>query len=98
MARPTNRVREIVPAASGWRAMASRPAAIERPSASAGPIAPNETAKAAARMLIILISMVPPLAACGGVDRGADEDGCEHGEDVGLDQAQQNLERHERDR
>ena len=51
MARPTNSVREMVLAASGWRASASMAAATERPSASAGPMAPKDTAKAAQTML-----------------------------------------------
>ena len=51
IARPTNSVREMVLAASGWRAIASIAAATARPSASAGPIAPNETASAAEMML-----------------------------------------------
>ena len=37
----------------------------------------------------------PPLAAA---DAGADEDRREHREDVGLDQADKDLERHQRDR
>ena len=37
IASPTNKVREMVPAASGWRAMASMAAATARPSPSAGP-------------------------------------------------------------
>ena len=44
-----------VPAASGWRAIASMAAATARPSASAGPIAPKQTAMAAAKMLTISI-------------------------------------------
>ncbi|MNY60590.1 hypothetical protein D3C86_1971640 [compost metagenome] len=53
IARPTNRVRDRLPAASGWRAMASIAAATARPSASAGPMAPKLTATAAAMMLTI---------------------------------------------
>ena len=45
--------RDTVPAESGWRAIASMAAATARPSASAGPMAPNETASAAAAMLTI---------------------------------------------
>src|SRR3546814_4062977 len=38
------------------------------------------------------------LASFDAADRGADKDGCEHGEDVGLHETQQDLEGHERDR
>src|SRR3954447_15788900 len=97
IARPTNRVRDRVPADSGWRAMASIAAATARPSARAGPIAPKETAMAAARMLIIWIVMVAS-ALLDGADRAADEDGGEDREDVGLDEAGQDLQGHQRDR
>src|ERR1019366_8959379 len=98
MARPTKSVREMVPAASGWRAIASIAAATERPSASAGPIEPTETAITAPMMLMSFGSMKPPLALLDAADSSADEDGCEHSEDVGLDDANQDLEDHERDR
>src|SRR5918995_1350185 len=94
MARPTNSVRDRVPAASGWRAIASIAAATARPSPSAGPIAPNATAIAAARMESCSTVMgSPPLDAA---DAGAAEHRREHREDVGLDQTDQNLERHQR--
>ena len=51
MARPTKSVREMTFADYGWRAMASIAAATARPSPSAGPMAPNETAIAADIML-----------------------------------------------
>src|SRR6185437_1515066 len=112
MASPTNRVREIVPAASGWRAIASIAAATERPSPSAGPIEPIETATAAAMMLMTFasIGLLSKLLhrCCRARDRfglirfathcGADENGGEHKEDVRLHDADQKLERHERDR
>src|SRR5487761_1176566 len=98
IARPTKSVRETVPAASGWRAIASMAAATERPSASAGPIDPIETARAAPMMEMSLASMEPPLSCFGVAERGADEDGGEDGEDVGLHQADQDLEGHQRDR
>ena len=89
----------MVPAASGWRAIASIAAATERPSASAGPIEPIETAMTAPMMAMsfgvhgtsfILLSTSP--------SGGADEDGGEDGEDVGLHKADQDFEDHERDR
>ena len=43
MGQTAENVREMVLAASGWRAIASMAAATARPSASAGPIAPKET-------------------------------------------------------
>src|SRR5579871_1989615 len=98
IARPTKSVRESVPAASGWRAMASMAAAIDRPSARAGPMEPIETASTAPTMLMSLMSMRPPLASFASADGGADEDGCEHGEDVGLHEPDQELQHHERDR
>src|SRR5579859_833280 len=97
IARPTNNVREIVPAASGWRAMASIAAATARPSASAGPMAPNETAIAAAKMLTISVQFMTFPFRCGrsfSADGTADEHHGKHGEDVGLDAADQQLKRH----
>ena len=64
IARPTNSVRDMVPAASGWRAIASIAAATARPSASAGPMAPNDTAMAAARMLTISIQFMTLCLSC----------------------------------
>ena len=56
IARPTNKVRDKVAAASGWRAIASMAAATARPSARAGPMAPNDTAIAAAAMGVFFSS------------------------------------------
>src|SRR5579871_6728285 len=98
IARPTNKVREIVPAASGCRAIASIAAATERPSAKAGPIEPIETATAAAMMLTSFKSMESPSFFVDRCDRRTDEDRGEDREDVGLDEADQDLEDHEGDR
>src|SRR5690348_5336743 len=95
IARPTNSVRDRVPAASGWRAMASMAAATERPSASAGPIDPTAIATAAQMMETSLASMETSLGIGGVADGGADEDGCEHAEDVGLHEAHQDFECHQ---
>src|SRR6516162_5892436 len=97
IARPTNSVREIVPAASGCRAIASIAAATERPSAKAGPIDPIETASAAAIMLMSLTSTTPSLGL-EVTDRGTDEDRGENRENVGLHQADEDFEGHQRDR
>src|SRR6185437_12763533 len=99
MASPTNRVREIVPAASGWRAIASMAAATDRPSPSAGPIEPIETATAAAMMLMTLGSIRPPGCCCGSGGRlgscSSDEDRGQHREDIGLHHVDQQLEGHD---
>src|SRR4051812_17734175 len=96
IAKPTNRVRDSVPAASGWRAMASIAAATALPSASAGPMAPNDTAMAAHSRLIASMDM--KLTSFDGAHGAADEHGGKNGEDVGLDQTGQEFERHQRDR
>src|SRR6516165_2192254 len=98
IARPTKSVREIVPAASGCRAIASIAAATDRPSARAGPIEPIETASAATIVLISFMSIENSSAPLGGVNRGADEHRGERGEDVGLHQTDKDLEGHQRDR
>src|SRR3546814_14185333 len=88
-----------LPAASGWRAMASIAAATARPSASAGPIEPLDTASTAPMMLNSLGSMDrSPLACLDAAGGGAAKAGCEYGEDVGLPEAEHDLERHQRDR
>src|SRR6516162_6202674 len=96
IARPTNSVREIVPAASGCRAIASIAAATERPSAKAGPIDPMETASAAAAMLMSLTSMTH-LLSLKRIDGGPNEDRGKNGEDVGLHQPDEDLEGHQWD-
>src|SRR6516164_9206285 len=96
IARPTNKVREMVPAASGCRAIASIAAATERPSARAGPIDPIETASAAAAMLISLTSMTH-LLSLKRIDGSPDEDRGEDSEDVGLHQPDEDRECHQRD-
>src|SRR6266542_2858250 len=98
MARPTKSVRDIVPAASGWRAIASMAAATDRPSASAGPIDPIETAMTAPIIEMSLGSIELPLSLLDTADGSANENGCEYGEDVALHEADQNFEHHERDR
>src|SRR5208337_4269719 len=98
IARPTNSVREMVPAASGCRAMASMAAATDRPSASAGPIEPMDTAMAAPMMETSFASMNTPLGFLCAADGGADEHSRKHGENVRLHDADENLERHERNR
>ena len=60
IASPTNKVREMVLAASGWRASASIAAATARPSASAGPMAPKATTKAAQRVPRMSIQVLCP--------------------------------------
>src|SRR5260370_33305382 len=107
IASPTKRVRATVPAESGCRATASIAEATAGPSPSAGPTAPNETAIAAAKMLIswIALSMVCSLSVgCGGRflpslgKCGADVDHPKHCEDVGLDGSSQQIEGHEGNR
>src|SRR5208337_83015 len=97
IASPTKSVREIVPAASGWRAMASMAAATARPSASAGPMEPTETAKAAPIIAISLASMKPPLSFFPIPGSSTDKNRSEDCKNVSLHEANQNLERHERD-
>src|SRR6516164_8512195 len=87
----------MVPAASGWRAMASIAAATDLPSASAGPIEPIETAITAPMMLTSLASTKPPSCRFGTADCGTNENGCKHREDVGLNEADQDFQHHERD-
>ena len=97
IARPTKSVREIVPADSGWRAIASMAAAMARPSARAGPRAPKETAIVAAMMLMNcgVMRKVPLGLDRFGADRGADIDGREDGKDIGLDESDHDAEDHE---
>src|SRR5437868_5408363 len=69
----------------------------------AGPIAPNETANAAATMLTISTGLFMSLCLFdGGVlrfaDCGADEDHRENSKDVGLNGTRQQIERHQRNR
>src|SRR5271166_626478 len=100
IARPTNSVRDMVPAASGWRAMASIAAATARPSPSAGPIAPNDTAIAAAKMLTISIQFMifsfPSCWRASFTHCAADEHHGKHREYVGLDRSDEQVERHQR--
>src|SRR5271157_6579363 len=107
IARPTKRVREIVPAASGWRAIASIAEATALPSPRPGPIAPRPTASAAEKMLT---AWMRSFTSCRSLSRGvagrlgplahggADENGRENREDVSLHRAGQQIERHQRDR
>src|SRR5579862_5828217 len=78
--------------------MASMAEATDRPSARAGPIDPIETATTAPMMLTSFGSMRPPSGVPGAADGGADEDGCQYREDVGLDETDQDLQHHQRHR
>ena len=65
MARPTKSVRAMVFADSGWRAMASMAAATARPSASAGPIAPESRIFVAGHRGLVGSAVVRALEAQG---------------------------------
>src|SRR5919199_494433 len=93
--------------ASGLRPMASMAARTPTPMATAGPRPPNPIAMAAAMRRIdsssspwkfrniLALSRCVPLRQ---VRRQAGEDEREHGEDDGLDEAEEQLHDHERDR
>src|SRR5260364_75898 len=103
MASPTNSVREMVFAASGCRAIASIAAATARPSASAGPIAPNDTATAADIMLTKDSQFTTAPLRCWIVGfrvlplghRSCDEDHSKDREDIGLNRTRKEIEGHE---
>src|SRR5471032_497012 len=101
MARPTNRVRVMVAAASGCWASAVSAVATARPSASAGPIVPKPVVSPAMTIDVtamrVVLSMVSFQVGSGagrrrgavgaGAGGGRDVDRGQDAEDVGLHHA-----------
>src|SRR3569832_2015030 len=94
MARPTNSVRDSGPCDSGWRAIASWAAAIARPSAKAGTMAPTETA-AVAQMILSISTVTDHSAFLDRADGSANEHGRQDCKDVRLYDTDQDVQRHE---
>src|SRR5690348_4188208 len=96
IASPTKSVRESGPCDSGWRAMASSAATMARPSASAGTMAPIETA-AVAQMMLSPCSVMASTFLDGPHGR-SHEQRCQDRKDVSLDEPDEDAERQERNR